>query len=604
MLEQAVECHRGGDKSAARKALDKALALSPDHPDALHMLANLDGEAGEFVRAEERVRKALELRPGFPAFLATLSRILAAQGQMSEAISCLQEAIRKEPGSERFNSLGLLQLNAGQFAQATEAFERALELDPANVAARVNLGVTRFTAGLPREAAGHLEQALAQVPEAAEIAQRLGLAWQACGEHDQAVGAFQRALQSQPDSLALMTSLAISFTALGNFEAALAQFDEVLRRDPANPDALAGKAELLEWQGEYQAGQALLQPALAAAAEEPALLAVYARLLRRTGEAQKGIDLLGPLLEQGRLQGPQLRQVRFTLGDLHDQLGRYDEAFSHYAAAHEYSPNSFSARAHQHFIDNLKLRFDRDNVQRMNRAEFETDQPVFIVGMPRSGTSLAEQILAAHPGVYAVGERPHIGHIVSELAPEPNPASTVLGQHARAYLSELGEQSAGAQRVTDKMPLNFLYLGWIAQLFPRARVVWCRRDLRDTGLSCYATNFIDPALAFSERLEDIGHYGRASEDLMRHWQDVLDLPIYELCYEDLVEQPESGVRALLAALELDWEPACMAFHEQKRVVNTSSHAQVREPFYTRSVGRWRHYERQLAPLINVLEQDG
>lgn len=603
VLEEAVQCHRGGDQSAARKALDKALALSPDHPDALHMLANLDGEAGDLVRAEARVRKALELRPGFPAFLATLSRILAAQGQATEAIACLQEAISREPTSPRYNGLGLLQLNAGQFDEAARSFEVALSKDPANVAARVNLGVTRFTAGLPREAARHLEQALAQVPDAVEVAQRLGLAWQACGEHEQAVSAFEKALAGKPNSVALLTSLAISLTALGQFEQAMAQFDAALARDSNNVDALAGKAELLEWQGEHAAGQALLQPVLATAADEPALLAVYARLLRRTGEAQKGIELLAPLVEADKLSGPQLRQVRFTLGDLHDQLGQYDEAFEYYSAAHEYAPNAFSAETHRHFIDNLQLRFAPENLKRMHRASNATTQPVFIVGMPRSGTSLAEQILATHPDVFAAGERAHIGHIVTALASEPNPSGEELDQHARHYLAELGDEARTAKRITDKMPLNFLYLGWIAQLFPGARVVWCRRDLRDTGLSCYTTNFIDPALAFSERLEDIGHYGRASETLMAHWQQVLDIPIFELHYEALVQEPEGGVRALLKALELAWEPACMAFHENERIVKTSSNAQVREPFYTRSVGRWRHYARQLAPLINVLEHD-
>lgn len=599
-----MQCHRGGDQSAARKALDKALSMSPDHPDALHMLANLDGECGDLQRAELRARKALEMRPGFPPFLATLSRILTAQGRTEEAIVCLQDALRKDPTSPRYNGLGLLQLTAGQFDEATHAFEMALAKDAANVAARVNLGVTRFTAGLPREAAAHLEKALAQVPDASEVAQRLGLAWQACGEHDEAVAAFERARKNQPESVALATSLGISLTALGRFDEAMQYFDAALASEPDCADALAGKAELLEWQGQYKAADNLLKPALAAGIDEPALLTVYARLLRRTGDAQTGIDLLKPLAESGQLKGAQLRQVRFTLGDLHDQQGEFDEAFRWYQEAHSFAPNTFSATSHQQFIENLKLRFDQGNVQRMNRAGLQTSQPVFVVGMPRSGTSLAEQILAMHPQVYAAGERAHIGQIVTTLASEPNPANELLDEHARAYLAELGEQAAKATRITDKMPLNFLYLGWIAQLFPGARVVWCRRDPRDTGLSCYATNFIDPALAFSERLQDIGTYSRGCDELMAHWQQVLDIPIFELQYEALVSDPETSVRDLLSALDLDWNPACLEFHKSKRVVKTSSSAQVREPFYTRSIGRWKHYTRHLEPLIDALENNG
>lgn len=603
VLDEAVLRHRGGDRQAARAALGRALELSPDHPDALHMLANMDGEDGQMAVAEQRVVRALQVRPEFPPYLATLSRIQAANGKVGEAIASLTRALQREPTASRFNTLGLLLLGNGQADESARAFAEALAREPANVAARVNLGVTRFTQGHSREAARHLQQALAQVPADGDVAQRLGLAWQACGEHEHAMSAFRTALKSGSNSMALRTSMGISCTALGRFDEAMSYFDEALTHDPACADALGGKAELLEWRGEYAKGLEILQPALQQNMEEAALLTVYARLLRRTGEAHKGLQLLQPLADSGRLSNAPLRQIRFTLGDLNDQLGQYDQAFDCYQRAHEYAPNAFSGATHRKFVDNLKLRFEAGNIGRLNHSGNTSTQPVFIVGMPRSGTSLTEQILAAHPQVYAAGERAHIGQSVQALAAQPNPAGDELAVHARAYLEELGEKARAASRVTDKMPLNFLYLGWVAQLFPEARVVWCRRDPRDTGLSCYTTNFIDPALAFCDRLEDIALYSKACDELMSHWQAVLDLPIFELQYEALVAQPETSVRALLEALDLDWEPACLAFHESSRVAKTSSHAQVREPFYTRAVGRWRNYATHLGPLIDALEHD-
>ncbi|NNC55235.1 MAG: tetratricopeptide repeat protein, partial [Pseudomonadales bacterium] len=334
------------------------------------------------------------------------------------------------------------------------------------------------------------------------------------------------------------------------FKQAETSFNEALRIDPAFVAASAGKAELLEWQGEYSQGMSLLQPLLAAQTDDPAVLTVYARLLRRTGDAGKGMDVLQPLAESGRVSGAPLRQVRFTLGDLSDQLRRYDEAFCWYKLARQYRPNTFSAAAHRRFIDDLLLRFDSKSTQQLNRSGNNSTQPIFIVGMPRSGTSLTEQILAAHPDVFAAGERSHIGRIVQQIAPLRNPTRAVLARHAHAYLNGLGDSSRAAQRFTDKMPLNFLYLGWIAQLFPKARIVWCRRDPRDTGLSCFTTNFIDPALAFSDELEDIALYSNSCVELMAHWQNTLDLTIFELQYESLVREPESILRELLSVLEL------------------------------------------------------
>ncbi|NNF51615.1 MAG: tetratricopeptide repeat protein [Gammaproteobacteria bacterium] len=596
--------HRGGDKSAARAALGRALKMRPDHPDALHMLANIDGEEGDFARAEQRVMQALAVRPGFPAYLATLAKIQSSIGQTQLAIASLEKAIEQEPTSPRFNDMGRLLLVEQRQGEAVSAFERALEIDPANRIARINLGVACFSAGDARTAAQHLEHALSMAPGDRGVAQRLGLAWQACGEHERAISALGMARQPEKDSAALLTSLGVSYTALGRFDEALELFDAAIEIDPFFADALAGKAELLEWQGDYAQGLRILEPVMDGEASEPAVLTVYARLLRRTGEASRGAALLKPLEASGRLNGVQLRQLRFTLGDLMDQLEQYEEAFDWYRLAHQFRPNVFSIDAHRQFIEALQVRFDADALTRLNRSSLDDARPVFIVGMPRSGTSLAEQILAAHPNVFAAGERSEIGRIAQHIAPREDTSAAELTQHAEAYLDAVGGESADAQRITDKMPLNFLYLGWIAQLFPRARIVWCRRDARDTGLSCYSTNFIDPALAFCDDLGDIGRYSNSCNELMRHWQNVLDLPVFELHYENLVREPEPCVRELLGALDLDWDPQCLEFHKVERVVKTSSHAQVRESFYTRSVGRWQHYAMHLKPLLDALEQDG
>jgi hypothetical protein len=221
--------------------------------------------------------------------------------------------------------------------------------------------------------------------------------------------------------------------------------------------------------------------------------------------------------------------------------------------------------------------------------------------MPRSGTSLVEQILSAHPDVYAAGELSNLGRLaVSAMDDGKTVSAERAAEMGRRYLSELPGEAAAAIRVTDKLPFNFFYLGLIQAALPGARVIHCRRDPRDVALSCYFTDFIDPTLAFSARLEWLGDYINRYLDQMDTWRDALALPLLEVDYEALVDDPEHWSRQLVDFAGLDWDPACLSFHDQSRVAATASHAQVRRPVYKSSVGRWKNYESHLTPLLQTL----
>ena len=248
--------------------------------------------------------------------------------------------------------------------------------------------------------------------------------------------------------------------------------------------------------------------------------------------------------------------------------------------------------------------------ERVRSFGVDSDVPVFVVGMPRSGTTLAEQILASHPCACGAGELHDIGQIVIKLAeglggPEQYPNS--LGRLdpapvralAEAYLDQLRQRCGEAARVVDKMPLNYQHLGVIAALFPRARVVHCRRDPIDTCLSCYFQDFARP-LPFGPDLAHLGHHYREYERLMAHYTRVLPLPLFELRYEELTADQEAVSRRLLDFCGLDWDDRCLRFHETARTVNTSNALQVRQPLYRSSVGRWKRYEAHLAPLLEAL----
>jgi hypothetical protein len=230
---------------------------------------------------------------------------------------------------------------------------------------------------------------------------------------------------------------------------------------------------------------------------------------------------------------------------------------------------------------------------------------VFIVGMPRSGTTLTEQIVASHPRAFGAGERRDIGHIGSALEREtgsPDPAAwppAALRHQAELQLDRLRALAGNAERVTDKMPDNILWLGMIAVLFPRARIVLCRRDLRDVCLSCHFQSF-NHGLAWSNDVEDCAFRATQVERLVRHWRLVLPMPMLELSYEALVDDLEGESRRLIDFIGLEWDPACLAFHTTERPVLTASLWQVRQPLYASSVGRWQNYRQHLGPLIAAL----
>ena len=245
------------------------------------------------------------------------------------------------------------------------------------------------------------------------------------------------------------------------------------------------------------------------------------------------------------------------------------------------------------------------------RATHGSRRPVFIIGMPRSGTTLVEQILSSHPEVYGGGDISVLGDVVRSFV-RSNPEGTqdyptcldamslrTCNALAASYLSRLSSIDASARYVTDKMLPNFLYLGAIASLFPDAHVIHCTRDPLDTSVSCYMTDF----LFGHEFAQDLGHladYYRQYERVISHWRDTVKFPMIEVSYERIVSNLGGEVRRLLEHLDLSWDERCVNFHRNPRHVPTASVEQVRQPLYSRSVGRWRKYEKHLGVLIEVL----
>lgn len=450
-----------------------------------------------------------------------------------------------------------------------------------------------------------LEAALRRDPRRPRLWYRFGVVLHAAGRYQAALEAHERALALAPDQPEPRISRASVWQIQGRFDDARRELEAVLSQHPDHPDAVVALAAQLEISGETDAGLTLLEPLVTRGQSDPALMLVRARLLRRAGRADKALALL-EALDQARLDANQHARVLFLLGELKDQAGRYDQAFGHFKQANELLPGRFDAARYRQRIHAIRNAWTRSAMSRLadlGRSDDGKPDPIFVVGMPRSGTTLVERLLARHPAVHGAGELPGISDIERRLRDGglvPDPAQLAvepLRPLADAYLVSAG--AGGRARFTDKMPGNFLHLGLIQTLLPRARVIHCRRHPLDTGLSCFAQDFSALGLAWSRRLEHIADYYQGYRSLMDHWVAVLDLPLLNIDYETLVAEPEPCTRRMLEFLGLGWDPACLQ-PDQGETASTASYAQVTQPIYRSSVGRHRHYAAQLASLAGRL----
>ncbi len=351
---------------------------------------------------------------------------------------------------------------------------------------------------------------------------------------------------------------------------------------------------------------------------------IHRKILRKDPKQVNALHALGVILHQ---KGNQTAAAKFiekaisqsaSIPDFHLNLasvfqaqGSYEEAINCCKRALELNPNEVTALNNQAnaYIALIEAFSEGFFVQKDFYGS-DSDRPIFIIGMPRSGTTLIEQIIASHPDVAGAGELIDVDLLTTALTriyPEsggyPGCASkldkNVAAELADSYLGRLLSLSKSAARVIDKMPMNYLHLGLLAVLFPSAHIIHCRREPMDVCLSCYFQYFA-PQLSYSFGLEDLGFAYRRYERLMMHWRKVLPVPVFDVQYEELVSNQESVSRKLIDFCGLEWNTSCLAFNESKRLVKTASSWQVRQPIYATSIGRWKRYEKHLTPLKEAL----
>jgi len=440
----------------------------------------------------------------------------------------------------------------------------------------------------------------------------LGIALSRQGKHAEARKHLAHARRLEPARPEIAFEIAQSLQAQERLDDAIAALDQGLAAAPGDTRLVRAKAELLRMARRHEEACDLLRPLLTdPAAADPHLLIAFGATAPRVGKADEAVHLLAARAHDESIPDPERMLLLFTLADALERTREYERAFDALRRANALKGARFNSDRHAAMVDRLIDAWTPDAVAALPRGD-SSDLPVFIVGMPRSGTSLVEQIIASHPRAFGAGELNDVPKFVLELTGSTRPylddlsllTPQAVARFARRYLADRRRDArAGGpiDRVTDKLPLNCLHLGVIAACFPAARVIHCRRDPLDTCLSCYAHDF-GGALSFTYDLEHLGRFYRDYERLTAHWASVLDLPIHTLTYEDLVRDLEPHARGLIDFLGLDWDDACLRYHESSRLVRTVSQDQVRQKAYTSSIGRWKRFEPFLGPLKDALSQ--
>ena len=607
VLMELADCLRATDR--AREAVSwyqRSLAIEPRCAEAHNNLANALLECGDRSHAIECYQRALALRPHDPHILANMSNGLRQAGRLDEALAVARHAVAQAPtlGSAH-RECGLALAALGVRSPALECLRRAQQLNPRDPEAYQGLADVLRDLGELKEALALYRRALELDPSRAERYCSLGNALFEARKIDEALVQYHEALALRPDYAAAHLGLALVCRQRQQPREAQAACQAALTRDPNFAEALALSGELAADDGQFATAQDRFRRALAL---KPGLVSALAGVTahrRMTANDAEWLRQVKSLLER-RLPVAEEISLRYALAKYFDDIGEFDQAFAEYHRANELCKRrgpAYDANAVTRRIDAIIERFGSAPPPVSRTDGSDSELPILIIGMPRSGTSLVEQILASHPDVVGGGELVFWSsaydayHDAQALG---DPTAVLISGFAADYLLRLRSLSQDALRIVDKMPVNFLYAGLIHAALPRARIIHLRRHPIDTCLSIYFQNFFNLG-SYANDLAALAHYYREYSRVSRLWRTRLPTSVLlEVPYEGLVSDPEIWTRRMLDFVGLPWNPRCLEFHRTERVVLTASRWQVRQEIHTSSTGRWRHYESHVSPLKGLL----
>ena len=609
LFSAAKNSHAEGDIRSAEKHYKQVLRVDPGNSNALYLLAVLLHENGRSIRALSLLRKGLDAVSDPVPLFNLCSTILNTVGNWDEAEEAARKAIKIDPtNSETWlnlarslaykkefkesqdsyikhtqlspkSSIGFCELatvfNAsGNFVSAVKAAESATTLNPHSAKAYNSLGVAEFSLGNLENARRSFFTANKINQNDPQICVNLSSVYYAQGLYAKAIQILEDIVELDPNNKFVILTLGIYFSEIGEKTKSLYHFKKLLELDENNIDGYYGLAS---------SGTICL--------------------------TEKQIERMAKLADSSSILLRDKMKLNFGVGYQLDLQKNYDRAFSFFKKANELVRedntklyNKYDCLKQEELFKEIKSNFTEGFFRDRDDYGLITDRLIFIIGMPRSGTSLIEKIVSSHRNVFGAGEREEISKAVNNLAANYGKKDQyakcaslldkrAIREAAEFYLESL-TRTTNSLFVCDKMPLNFIHLGFIYLMFPNAKVIHCKRDFRDIALSCYFQNFSHP-YPWSYNFSDIQHYLSVYSDLMNHWKKVLPMDIIETGYEELIDDFENNVRILLDSLNLPWDDSCLEFYKSEGVVQTASKWQVREPINSDSVSKWKKYEKHL-----------
>jgi tetratricopeptide (TPR) repeat protein len=557
--------------------LERVTRLQPDNPEAHNNLGNTYLRMGRLDRAQHHYEKALSLQPRYAEAHSNRSHLLHALGRYDEAAAAARQAIEIHPQmADAYLNLAEIEISRLRHAEALRWIDALLAFAPGHPGGLAARAKTLKQFDRLEEALAAAETAVFAAPHSANPHNALGEVQQALGRYDDALTSFEKAATLPGlERETARVNQAFLLMEIGRRDEAAPLLERLLDANPRCASAWTSRAELKTF-----------------VADDPDIARMEA--------------LLGP---EGVAAFKDRMALHFALGKAYLDHNNSAPAFRHLDKGNRLKRRTFTfdVDATTRWMEDITHKFTPPLMSRLAGAGSPSDMPIFVLGMPRSGTTLIEQIIASHPDVHGAGELRIVQQLADGLGSYPEAVTRLtradLAPLGEAYLAQIRPFAGGRAHVVDKMPANFFQAGLIHLMLPNARIIHCRRDPVDTCFSCYTRLFSGEQL-FAYDLRELGLFYRAYQTLMAHWRAVLPLDRFiDVDYETVVEDVESEVRRLVAFLGLPWDDGCLRFYQSKRPVRTASVNQVRQPIYRSSVGRWKTHAVQLRPLLSALGVD-
>ena len=606
----AGSLHDLGQLETAVQSYQKAIEIDASYAEAYNNLGNVYQELKQVDSAVQNYKRALEIKPDYVAAQYSLGNAFMELGQLNKAVKSYKAALKLKPDFvEAINNLGITFFKLHQLDDAIRSYERAIALDPDFADAHNNIGIVFSELGQLDEAIMSYKAAITLQFDYAEAHYNLGLIFHDLKRLDEATQSYKTAIAFQSDYADAHYNLGILYHDVGQLKMAIDSIKMAIKINPENADTHKYLGNTFQSNGQIDEAIKCYEKALSI---NPFHADAHRNLstIKNYIHDDDQINLMQDLLLNGNLSQSDLVHINFALAKANEDLGKKDDLFKSLNEGNRLRKEELNYSLNKDLDEhsNLKRLININPSNSKESVKFKSSKirPIFIVGMPRSGTSLVEQILSSHQKIHGAGELSTLNNLIVPIINDCILKDKKVTEDSylsvrNEYLSYISRLNVSETIITDKMPTNFRYIGFILKAFPEAKIIHLNRDSRAICWSIYKSYFPGEGLGWAFNMKDLAGYYNSYIDLMSFWHQLFPRKIYDICYEDLTTNQEEETRKLLKYCELEWDDNCLNFHNNKRAVKTTSSLQVRKKMYQGSSEVWKKYESYLQPLIKVLK---